>query len=201
MPRSGYINFTPRAEHRRSMKRRSTISLQIDIDEGKQFYVRRIEFQGNTTTRDKVIRRELALEEGQVYNGQLWELSLLRLNQLQYFEAAQARAGFGSQAEPAGRHGRHHPEGEGKGQEQYRTDRRRQRPGRRSFIGMNYTTNNFFGKGETLTLKFQTRQYQRNGASCSASPSLPVRPSAAVGLARYITAVQLQPGGAHTDPV
>jgi outer membrane protein assembly factor BamA len=29
--------------------------------------VRRIEFQGNTTTRDKVIRRELALEEGGVY--------------------------------------------------------------------------------------------------------------------------------------
>ena len=48
--------------------------------------MRRIEFQGNTTTRDKVIRRELALEEGQVYNGNLWEMSLLRLNQLQYFE-------------------------------------------------------------------------------------------------------------------
>ena len=48
--------------------------------------VRRIEFVGNTTTRDKVIRRELALEEGQVYNSRLWELSLLRLNQLQYFE-------------------------------------------------------------------------------------------------------------------
>ena len=56
------------------------------MDEGKQFYVRRIEFEGNTTTRDKVIRRELALEEGQVYNGNLWELSLLRLNQLQYFQ-------------------------------------------------------------------------------------------------------------------
>ena len=49
-------------------------------------YVRRIEFQGNTTTRDKVIRRELALEEGGVYNSRLWELSLLRLNQLSYFD-------------------------------------------------------------------------------------------------------------------
>ncbi len=26
------------------------------------------------------------LEEGQVYNSQLWEYSLLRLNQLEYFE-------------------------------------------------------------------------------------------------------------------
>jgi len=49
--------------------------------------VRRIEFTGNTTTRDKVIRRELALEEGQVYNSALWEVSLIRLNQLNYFEA------------------------------------------------------------------------------------------------------------------
>jgi len=45
-----------------------------------------IEFQGNTTTRDKVIRREIALEEGNIYNSRLWELSLLRLNQLGYFD-------------------------------------------------------------------------------------------------------------------
>ena len=60
--------------------------MTIDIDEGKQFYVSRIEFQGNTITRDRVIRRELLLDEGSVYNSQLWEYSLLRLNQLQYFE-------------------------------------------------------------------------------------------------------------------
>ena len=60
--------------------------MTIDVDEGKQFYVRRIEFQGNTTTRDKVIRREIAMEEGQIYNSRYWELSLLRLNQLGYFE-------------------------------------------------------------------------------------------------------------------
>jgi len=33
-----------------------------------------------------VIRRELALEEGQVYNSRLWEISLLRLNQLNYLK-------------------------------------------------------------------------------------------------------------------
>src|SRR6202044_2114515 len=50
-----------------------TIVLNIDIDEGKPFYVSRIEFTGNTITRDKVIRRELLLEEGQIYNSQLWD--------------------------------------------------------------------------------------------------------------------------------
>ena len=58
----------------------------VDIDDGKPFYVSRIEVQGNTITRDKVIRRELMLQEGQVYNSQMWEYSLLRLNQLDYFD-------------------------------------------------------------------------------------------------------------------
>ena len=82
----GYINFgaIPKPTYDDQKK---TVSFDIDIDEGKQFYVSRIEFQGNTITRDRVIRRELMLDEGQVYNSQLWEYSLLRLNQLEYFEA------------------------------------------------------------------------------------------------------------------
>jgi outer membrane protein assembly factor BamA len=81
----GYINYTgvPQTTFDDEKK---LANLEIDVDEGKQFYVRRIEFQGNTTTRDKVIRRELALEEGGIYNSRLWELSLLRLNQLSYFD-------------------------------------------------------------------------------------------------------------------
>lgn len=81
----GYINFTSIPETRFDDEKK-LIFLDIDVDEGKQFYVRRIEFQGNTTTRDKVIRREIALEEGNIYNSRLWELSLLRLNQLGYFD-------------------------------------------------------------------------------------------------------------------
>ncbi len=81
----GYINFTSVPETRFDDDKK-LIFLDIDVDEGKQFYVRRIEFQGNTTTRDKVIRREIALEEGNIYNSRLWELSLLRLNQLGYFD-------------------------------------------------------------------------------------------------------------------
>ncbi len=66
------------------------IDLTLNFDEGKQFFVRRIDFSGNTTTRDKVIRRELLIDEGDVYNTRLWELSILRLNQLGYFEALKA---------------------------------------------------------------------------------------------------------------
>jgi len=56
----GYINETniPNTEVDEANK---TITLKIDVDEGKQFFVRRIEFTGNTPTRDKGIRRPLAL--------------------------------------------------------------------------------------------------------------------------------------------
>ena len=62
------------------------IDLNLSVDEGKQFFVRRINFAGNNTTRDKVIRRELLLDEGDMFNTRLWDLSILRLNQLGYFE-------------------------------------------------------------------------------------------------------------------
>ena len=65
---------------------KKVINLTLQFDQQKQFFVRRIEFSGNTTTRDKVIRRELLLDEGQVFSNRLWELSLLRLNQLGYFD-------------------------------------------------------------------------------------------------------------------
>ncbi len=70
MAQLGYINFgaIPKPIYDDQKK---TVSLEIDIDEGKPFYVSRIEFEGNTITRDRVIRRELLLDEGQVYNSQL----------------------------------------------------------------------------------------------------------------------------------
>src|SRR5207344_3414481 len=63
-----------------------TVDLTFDFDEQKQFFVRRIDFAGNLTTRDRVIRRELLVGEGDIFNNRAWELSLLRLNQLDYFD-------------------------------------------------------------------------------------------------------------------
>src|SRR3989440_8979504 len=57
----------------------------ITIDEGKQFTLRRLEFTGNTFTRDNVLRREVLINEGDIYNQTLFEYSVTRLNQLGYF--------------------------------------------------------------------------------------------------------------------
>ena len=147
----GYINFgaIPKPSFDDQKK---TVSLNIDIDEGKPFYVSRIEFQGNRITRDKVIRRELMLEEGQVYNSQLWEYSLLRLNQLEYFEPL--KVDQDSEA---------HQDAEAGTVDLLLKVKEK---GKNSiglnggmsglsgaFLGVNYQTNNFLGLGETLSLQ------------------------------------------------
>src|SRR5207244_12413454 len=56
-----------------------TIDMSLSVDEGKQFFVRRIDFSGNTTTRDKVIRRELLHDGGHMFNQRVWVVSTLLL--------------------------------------------------------------------------------------------------------------------------
>src|SRR5262249_44382400 len=45
-----------------------------------------ISFTGNDTTRDKVIRREVYMNEGDVFNTEALKLSIRRINQLGYFK-------------------------------------------------------------------------------------------------------------------
>ena len=147
----GYINFgaIPKMNYDEQKK---TVSMVVDIDEGKAFHVSRIEFQGNTITRDRVIRRELMLDEGSVYNSQLWEYSLLRLNQLEYFEPLKVEQD--SEA---------HQDADAGTVELLLKVKEK---GKNSigmnggisgmsgaYIGLNYQTNNFLGLGETLSLQ------------------------------------------------
>ena len=81
----GYYDFVPEPDFGFDSGA-DQVDLIINSEEGKQFFVRRIDFSGNTTTRDKVIRREILLDEGDIFNTHLWDLSILRLNQLGYFE-------------------------------------------------------------------------------------------------------------------
>jgi outer membrane protein insertion porin family len=60
--------------------------LIVHVDEGDQFRIRRIEFEGNTKTKDKVIRREMAVQEGVVMSTGALRNSLLRLQQMEFFK-------------------------------------------------------------------------------------------------------------------
>jgi len=169
----GYMDFVPEPSF--DFPGGDQIDLTLTADEGKQFFVRRIEFAGNTTTRDKVIRREILLDEGDMFNSKLWEVSLLRLNQLGYFEplkkedAADIRPNrqlntvditlkvkergknsIGLNGGVSGIAG--------------------------SFLGFNYSTNNFLGLGETLSLDSQLGTRLRSASFGFTEPYLFDRP-------------------------
>jgi len=149
----GFIDFVAEPSFD-PMPDAGTIDMSLSVDEGKQFFVRRIDFSGNTTTRDKVIRRQLLIDEGQIFNNRLWELSILRLNQLGYFEPLKAEEAADIKRDT-------------------KTDTvditlKVKERGKNSiqlnggvsgiagsFIGASYSTNNFLGLGETLSLSSQ----------------------------------------------
>ena len=59
--------------------------VNIIIEEGDQFRVGRIEFSGNSKTRDRVLRRSMRVHEGMVFNSSQIQSSVFRINQLDYF--------------------------------------------------------------------------------------------------------------------
>ena len=148
----GYIDFVPEPSFD-IVPNTDKIDLTLTVDEGKQFFVRRIDFSGNTTTRDKVIRRELLIDEGDMFNTRLWELSILRLNQLGYFEVLKENEAADIKRNTEDQHRGHHPQGEGARQELGRLNGGVSGIAG-SFMGFNYSTNNFLGLGETLSHRF-----------------------------------------------
>jgi outer membrane protein insertion porin family len=63
-----------------------TVNVTMRLTEGEQYFVNRITFVGNNTTRDNVIRREMRLVEGGVFSTEALKYSIRRLNQLGYFQ-------------------------------------------------------------------------------------------------------------------
>jgi outer membrane protein insertion porin family len=60
--------------------------LVVKIREGDQFRVGKLEFEGNSRTRDKVLRREFRVHEGTLLNMGAVKNSLFKINQLEYFK-------------------------------------------------------------------------------------------------------------------
>jgi len=170
----GYINFgaVPRPSYDDDKK---TVSWIIDIDEGKPFYVSRIEFQGNTITRDRVIRRELMLDEGSVYNSQLWEYSLLRLNQLEYFDPLKVDQDSEAHQDPDNGTVELLLKVKEKGKNSIGMNGGLSGQSG-AFVGVNYQTNNFLGLGETLSLQANLGNVSRQFTFGFTQPYIKNRP-------------------------
>ena len=139
---------------------RRVINLALDFEEDNQFTVHRIEFSGNTKTRDKVIRRELLTDEGGVFSSQLWDYSVLKMNQLGFFDEIKkedydikqnakdktvdilvkvkekGKNSIGFSGGISGLAG--------------------------NFVGLNYATNNFLGLGATLSFGVSMGHFPEN---------------------------------------
>ena len=168
----------------------------IDIEQGKQFYVSRIEFTGNSVTRDKVIRRELLLQEGEIYSSQRWDYSILRLNQLGYFDVLKS---------------------EDDTETRQNTDDgtvdlllKVKEKGKNSiglnggisglsgtFIGLNYETNNFLGLGETLSANANVGDLSRNLSFGFTEPYLRNKPIT-VGVEVFTRKADYNPAKAYS---
>jgi outer membrane protein insertion porin family len=158
---AGYIEFTafpdvkPREQPAVGSEDR-VVDVTIRITEGEQYRVNRLSFTGNTTTRDGVIRRELQLVEGGVFNQRALKYSVQRINQLGYFKPLE-----GSTKDVSVQKAEGHERAVDvtvKVEEQNRNQMQfgagvSQYEG--LFGNLSYTTSNFLGRGESLTIAVQ----------------------------------------------
>lgn len=62
------------------------VNLTLRIDQGKLIHINRINITGNTRTRDKVVRRDIELNENGIFNASQLKISHRQLQRLEFFE-------------------------------------------------------------------------------------------------------------------
>lgn len=81
-----YANIIPRT---RTREKDREIDITFEIDKGNKVYFGRLSVVGNSKTRDKVVRRELTIKEGELYNETRKRESLDNVKRLGYFDEVQ----------------------------------------------------------------------------------------------------------------
>jgi outer membrane protein insertion porin family len=133
-----------------------------------------LEFIGNTFTRDNVLRREVLMNEGERYNKDLFDYSLLRLNQLGYFDQVKEEDATVNTNEKEGYVDLTIKVQE-KGRQQISFNGGVSGIGG-SFIGIDYSTNNLLGYGETLSFQIAAGNRQKVYSIGFTEPYLRGRP-------------------------
>lgn len=171
----GYFEFTgypdlqpqPAAEGPMAGPAEPTVNVNLKLQEGEQYFVNRITFVGNTTTRENVIRREMRLLEGGVFNTEALKYSIRRLNQLGYFKNLEEGGPNGAQGVDVQKTpgSKNEVDVTLKLEEQNR-NQLTFGAGVSQFEGffgqLSFQTANFLGRGESLTLSLQAGSRAEN---------------------------------------
>jgi outer membrane protein insertion porin family len=154
------------------------VDVVMRVTEGKQYFVNRITFTGNTTTRDNVIRREIRLLEAGVFNTEALKYSIKRLNQLGYFKALEGDA---IQVEKTA--GADNKVDISLKLEEQNRNQLTFGAGVSQFDGffgqLSFQTSNFLGRGETFTISAQQGNRAKNYQLAFTEPFLFDRPMTA----------------------
>src|SRR5688500_3098203 len=175
----GFIEYTaepnPTFQDNPQNPKEGVVDCVFTIEASKQFTLRRLEFVGNTFTRDNVLRREVLINEGDIYNQSAWEYSVIKLNQSGYFEPIDKDkdADFRTNEEEAT-----------VDINLKVTERGRQQISFNggisgiggSFFGLEYSTNNLLGRGEILSVSLAAGNRQRSFQFSFTEPYIKNRP-------------------------
>jgi outer membrane protein insertion porin family len=134
-----------------------TVDIVFNVTPGPRVYVNRINVEGNTRTRDNVIRREMRLAEGDAYSSEKLKRSRDRLTYLGYFENVDVTRKETDQPDRV--------DLDVKVKEQS-TGEFNIGAGYSTYDGIlataNVTERNFLGKGQQVTVDFAVSQRQQN---------------------------------------
>jgi outer membrane protein insertion porin family len=171
-------------------KQPAIVDITMNVKEGEQYFVNRITFVGNTTTLDSVVRREVRLLENGVFNTEALKFSIKKINQLGYFKEIEGGPDNPKVEKVAGQ--KNKVDVTLKVQEQNRNQLTfgagvSQYEG---FFGqLSFSTQNFLGRGESVTFAVMAGTQVQNYQLAFAEPYVFDRPITA-GVNLYKRAIQ-----------
>ena len=178
----GFIEYTaepvPTFKDNPQNPNEGIVDFIVTIEEGKQFTLRRLEFIGNTFTRDNVLRREVLINEGDIYNDAYWEYSVVKLNQLGYFEPIDKDKDVDRRTNDEEATVDLALKVNERGRQQISFNGGISGIGG-SFFGLEYSTNNLLGRGEVLSFNVAAGNRQRSFQFSFTEPYIKDRPISA----------------------
>lgn len=178
----GFIEYTaepvPTFKDNPQKPEEGIVDFTVTIEEGKQFTLRRLEFIGNTFTRDNVLRREVLINEGDIYNDVYWEYSVVKLNQLGYFNPIDKDKDVDRRTNDEEATVELNLKVSERGRQQISFNGGISGIGG-SFFGLEYSTNNLLGRGEVLSFNVAAGNRQRSFQFSFTEPYIRDRPISA----------------------